>query len=84
MQLYRYMLADGHALLPEHRPELSTERLLTMNWLDGTRLMPFLDTIQTKTPATKLPDICSGYGMCLLFLWRDSWGSAFGQLFNCM
>ena len=45
MQLYRYMLADESCVVvPEHRPELSTQRLLTMNWLDGTRLMPFLDT----------------------------------------
>jgi predicted unusual protein kinase regulating ubiquinone biosynthesis (AarF/ABC1/UbiB family) len=43
MQLYRYMLANEPCVVvPQHRPELSTERLLTMNWLDGIRLMPFL------------------------------------------
>jgi predicted unusual protein kinase regulating ubiquinone biosynthesis (AarF/ABC1/UbiB family) len=45
MQLYQLMLsAEDFVEVPQHIPELSTRRLLTMNWLDGTRLMPFLDT----------------------------------------
>ena len=45
MQLYRIMLANEKMVeVPSHIPELSTDRLLTMNWLDGKRLMPFLDT----------------------------------------
>ncbi len=45
MQLYQLMLsAEDIVEVPQHIPELSTRRLLTMNWLDGTRLMPFLDT----------------------------------------
>ena len=45
MQLYQRMLADEDVVdVPQHIPSLSTSRLLTMNWLDGTRLMPFLET----------------------------------------
>ena len=55
MQLYRYMLADESCVVvPQHRPELSTERLLTMNWLDGTRLMPFLDTNPDQDTRNKI------------------------------
>ncbi len=42
--LYRAMLAGRETVrVPETVPELSTERLLTMTWLDGTSLMSFLD-----------------------------------------
>lgn len=45
LKLYSYMLRDEPVVtLPEYVPELSTDRLLTMSWLDGTRVMPFLDT----------------------------------------
>jgi predicted unusual protein kinase regulating ubiquinone biosynthesis (AarF/ABC1/UbiB family) len=45
MRLYQIMLANEKKVqVPSHIPELSTNRLLTMNWLDGKRLMPFLDT----------------------------------------
>lgn len=45
LKLYSYMLRDESVVtLPEYVPELSTDRLLTMSWLDGTRVMPFLDT----------------------------------------
>ena len=43
MGLYGAMLAkeqDVH--VPEAVPELSTSRLLTMNWLEGTPLLPFI------------------------------------------
>ena len=55
MQLYRYMLADESCVVvPQHRSELSTERLLTMNWLDGTRLMQFLDTNPDQATRNKI------------------------------
>lgn len=45
LRLYSYMLRDEPVVtLPEYVPELSTDRLMTMSWLDGTRVMPFLDT----------------------------------------
>ena len=43
MRLYRLMLADEPGIaVPEPVPELSTVRLLTMTWLDGT---PLLDAV---------------------------------------
>ena len=45
LQLYRHMLADEDAVrLPEYRADLSSDRLMTMSWLDGTRIMPFLES----------------------------------------
>ncbi|MEC8711696.1 MAG: AarF/ABC1/UbiB kinase family protein [Pseudomonadota bacterium] len=45
LQLYRHMLADEDSVrLPEYRADLSSDRLMTMSWLDGTRIMPFLET----------------------------------------
>ncbi|WP_438995811.1 ABC1 kinase family protein [Candidatus Puniceispirillum sp.] len=45
LRLYSYMLRDESVVtLPEYVPELSTGRLMTMSWLEGTRVMPFLDT----------------------------------------
>src|SRR3546814_5172674 len=45
MALYRRMLADENLVcVPEVVPELSTVRLLTMTWLEGTPLMRFLET----------------------------------------
>ena len=45
LALYHHMLADEDSVrLPVYRPELSTDRLMTMSWLDGTRIMPFLET----------------------------------------
>jgi len=42
--LYRTMLAGRETVrVPETVAELSTERLLTMTWLDGAPLMSFLD-----------------------------------------
>lgn len=39
INLYRHMLGDIKTIaVPEVIPELSTERLLTMQWLDGVRL----------------------------------------------
>lgn len=45
MKLYAYMLRDEDSVrLPEFRPDLSSGRLLTMSWLEGQRVMPFLET----------------------------------------
>ena len=39
--LYRAMLADVDIVrVPRARPELSTGRLLTLDWLDGSKLLP--------------------------------------------
>ncbi|HUB97644.1 MAG TPA: AarF/ABC1/UbiB kinase family protein [Stellaceae bacterium] len=44
MRLYRLMLADEPSIaVPEPVPELSTARLLTMTWLDGTSLLEAVD-----------------------------------------
>jgi predicted unusual protein kinase regulating ubiquinone biosynthesis (AarF/ABC1/UbiB family) len=40
MTLYRHMLRDEKEIfVPAHRPALSTKRLLTMDWLEGVRLL---------------------------------------------
>ena len=44
MRLYSAMLADAEEVrVPRFRAELSTRRLLTMTWLDGERLLSFVD-----------------------------------------
>ena len=44
MRLYAHMLRDvAHVHVPETVPDLSTRRLLTMTWLDGARLLDFVD-----------------------------------------
>lgn len=44
MRMYRAMLADTNDVhVPDFRPELSTRRLLSMTWLDGERLLAFVD-----------------------------------------
>ncbi|MBZ8135330.1 AarF/ABC1/UbiB kinase family protein [Afifella sp. IM 167] len=44
MALYGAILADEPRVrVPELRPELSTRRLLTMNWLQGERLLAYKD-----------------------------------------
>ena len=49
MKLYAYMLRDEDSVrLPEFRPDLSSGRLLTMSWLEGQRVMPFLETNPSK------------------------------------
>ncbi|MEM1021686.1 MAG: AarF/ABC1/UbiB kinase family protein, partial [Pseudomonadota bacterium] len=47
MALYRHMLnGSGAVHVPEHYPDLSTERLLTMTWVDGKRLLSYKDADQ--------------------------------------
>jgi predicted unusual protein kinase regulating ubiquinone biosynthesis (AarF/ABC1/UbiB family) len=52
MALYRHMLADEAGVsVPESIPELSTDRLLTMTWLDGGPLLDFIaehDDVQMR------------------------------------
>ena len=44
MALYRAMLVDSHRVhVPEPIAALSTERLLTMTWLEGNRLLDYRD-----------------------------------------
>lgn len=44
MALYRFILADEATVhVPEPLLELSTERLLTMTWLDGQSILAFVD-----------------------------------------
>ena len=45
MRLYQHMLADENAVnLPNPVDSLSTKRLLTMSWIEGQKLLPFLET----------------------------------------
>lgn len=45
MALYGLMLKDeAHVQVPEVEAQLSTRRLLTMTWLDGEPLLPFIAT----------------------------------------
>ncbi|PKU21830.1 ABC1 kinase family protein [Telmatospirillum siberiense] len=47
MRLYGHMLAgEPHVHVPEVVPDLSTGRLLTMTWLDGSSLLGFVDAGQ--------------------------------------
>ncbi len=49
-ELYGYMLRDEkHVHVPKIIEELSTDRLLTSTWMDGTRVMDFVDKdIETR------------------------------------
>jgi len=47
IDLYRDMLGDEDGVhVPDPVPELSTDRLLTMSWLQGTRMMEWVDSDQ--------------------------------------
>lgn len=47
MALYRHMLADSTAVhIPEHLPDISTKRLLSMTWVEGKRLLSYKDADQ--------------------------------------
>ncbi len=50
LQLYRAMLKQEAGVhVPDHLPELSTSRLLTMTWLTGRPLMEFTDAnVETR------------------------------------
>ena len=45
LKLYQLMLKDERqVIMPEHYPELSSERALTMSWVEGQKLMAWLET----------------------------------------
>ena len=45
LKLYQLMLKDEHHVrMPEYHPELSSERALTMSWVEGQKLMAWLET----------------------------------------
>jgi len=49
MNLYGAMLANEKGVhVPQWQPELSTDKLLTMTWLDGASLMDFKDAPQQQ------------------------------------
>ena len=49
LALYHHMLKDeSHVKMPVSFPELSTERVLTMSWVEGQKLMAWLDTAPTQ------------------------------------
>jgi predicted unusual protein kinase regulating ubiquinone biosynthesis (AarF/ABC1/UbiB family) len=55
MRLYGTMLADEpHVHVPEVVPELTTKRLLSMTWQDGTRLLDFQEAPQETRNAIAL------------------------------
>jgi predicted unusual protein kinase regulating ubiquinone biosynthesis (AarF/ABC1/UbiB family) len=52
MALYRAMLkGEAGVHVPEVLPDLTTKRLLTMTWLDGTRLLDYRDAPQATRDA---------------------------------
>jgi len=62
IDLYRDMLAQEKGVhVPEPVPELSTDRLLTMSWLDGTRMMEWVDTDQETRNRVAENMFCAWY-----------------------
>jgi len=52
MRLYGHMLADEpHVSVPVVAPELSSQRLLSMTWLDGAPLLDYVDAPQEERNA---------------------------------
>jgi predicted unusual protein kinase regulating ubiquinone biosynthesis (AarF/ABC1/UbiB family) len=55
MQLYRLMLAgENEVVLPEPIKELSTSRILTMRWVEGQKLMKYLETEPSQEDRNKI------------------------------
>ena len=55
MQLYRLMLADeNEVVLPEPIKELSTSRILTMRWVEGQKLMKYLEAEPSQEDRNKV------------------------------
>ena len=49
LALYRDMLKDeAHVTMPQYLPELSTGRVLTMSWVEGQKLMAWLEGAPTQ------------------------------------
>ena len=55
MKLYRFMLAgENEVVLPEPIEELSTSRILTMRWVEGQKLMKYLETEPSQKDRNKV------------------------------
>ena len=55
MQLYRLMLAgENEVVLPEPIKELSTARILTMRWVEGQKLMKYLEAEPSQEDRNKV------------------------------
>ncbi len=55
MQLYRLMLVgENEVVLPEPIKELSTSRILTMRWVEGQKLMKYLEAEPSKEDRNKV------------------------------
>ncbi len=55
MQLYRLMLAgENEVVLPEPIKELSTSRILTMRWVEGQKLMKYLEVEPSQEDRNKV------------------------------
>ncbi|MGC6517105.1 MAG: ABC1 kinase family protein [Candidatus Puniceispirillaceae bacterium] len=55
MALYRDMLRDETCVrLPNSYPALSTSRLLTMDWIEGQKLLPFLENNPSQEMRNKI------------------------------
>lgn len=55
MQLYRLMLAgENEVVLPEPIKELSTSRILTMGWVEGQKLMKYLEAEPSQEDRNKV------------------------------
>ena len=49
LKLYSLMLKDEHqVVMPEYYPDLSSERALTMSWIEGQKLMVWLETAPSQ------------------------------------
>ena len=77
------MLREDHITTGVHVPEpiheISTERLLTMTWLEGERLAVGCRETRAENRnaiASNVPRLVHAF----LFLWRHSWRPASGQL----
>ncbi len=69
MKLYQLMLAEEKQVhVPQPLSELSTSRMLAMDWLDGQKLMGWLETGPDQISAIRLRSICSAPGMCLFII----------------
>ena len=55
LKLYRFMLKGEHrVIMPGYYPELSSERALTMSWIEGQKLMSWLETKPSQKARNKV------------------------------
>jgi predicted unusual protein kinase regulating ubiquinone biosynthesis (AarF/ABC1/UbiB family) len=76
-ELYATMLADTPDVrVPRVETALSTKRLLTMHWLDGTKMLTHKEEdLETRNRIARL--VAAFHP-----LWRDPWRPASGQLYR--